>query len=363
MTASVAATFPTSLSTGQALPTTDVAVTLTLSPQLVSGLRAGGATAIGATLSADLVARNGAVAQNLSLTKLRADSVSLPDNGSLLLTGTAVLPAVTPTTAGTLEVDVTDVTQGLAITGGTFTPDCATQVPPGTKLASVPVTGQTTAPIAKVAAAAAPQVVPTITPGLPPLGSGDLFLSYTLSGQTTIAKLKSSVDVSGELDTIINIGTGKVLGDLFIDPSPGTFLGFGIVPVSATTKLKETDQVTGTFVNGAVDATVDLDLFLPDSTVNGTPLSTLGNNCQTSQAIPVHIQGPLNLIGSTKFLISIDIPSFAECGTSENLDPLFDGLVSGPNNPLATTLTLVCTSGTDPANCEHNSCEGVKKCS
>lgn len=346
VSAAVAATFPQSQPTGQSLPATNVSVTLTLSPQLVAGLRSAGGTNVTGGVSADLKATNGTTTQELALTKLTTPDMALPATGSLLLTATGVLPVVTPAQPGTLNLNVDTVMPSLTITGGSVTTACSTQVPPADELASVSVVGP-------AAAVEAPADTTTTTPPPAAAPSPDLFVSYTLAGETTLKKLKSSVLVKGELDTTINLLTGQLTGTITIDPAPGTFLGFGVVPVSATTHFVEATPVSGVFQNGDVNASVGLRLLLQDSSVNGTPLTTLGNNCEAIQPLEVHIEGPLNLLGTTNFLSLVTVSNFEGCGTTENLNPLFDGLVSGPDNPLATTLTLRCSSGTDP-NCGPN---------
>jgi hypothetical protein len=122
----------------------------------------------------------------------------------------------------------------------------------------------------------------------------------------------------------------------------GTFLSFGFVPVNATTTFTQQEQAHGSFINGIVDVTSNLELSLSNAKVNGTKLA-VGPSCRTVTPVPVRITGPLNLLGSSNFTTSVTIPRFTGCGTTENLSPLFDGLVSGSGNELDITLNLRCS--------------------
>lgn len=198
--------------------------------------------------------------------------------------------------------------------------------------------------VASAGGAPAPELA--ATPTTTPTTTDDtLFVSYTVSGETTLAKFGSSVAISGELDSTIDLATGALTGTINLRDAAGTFLGFGAVPTKATTHFVQDGPVTGTFSGGIVDATVSLFLTLPEHTVsvNGTELD-IGPGCRTAQPSVVRIQGPLNLLGTTNFLSRLTIGNFTGCGVGENLDPLLDGLVAGTNNLLATTLTLRCSA-------------------
>lgn len=175
-----------------------------------------------------------------------------------------------------------------------------------------------------------------------------LFVSYFVDGETTLAKLGSSLILGrGRFDAHVDLATGTITGTLTLPPSRGTFLGFGFVPTSATTTLTENGPATGTFQNGMADVTANEFIGLGAVTVNGTPLD-VGAACRTAQPVAIRIHGPLNLLGTSRFTTTFTVPALSGCGATENLDPLFNGLVAGPNNVLATTLTFRCSADSCP---------------
>ncbi|HEX9337639.1 MAG TPA: hypothetical protein VF892_17220 [Pseudonocardiaceae bacterium] len=190
--------------------------------------------------------------------------------------------------------------------------------------------------------------VPTTAPPVLTTTDSTLFVSYFVDAEVTLAKLKSSLIMGrGRFDAHVDLVTGTITGTLTLPPSRGTFLSFGFVPVGATTRLTEDGSVTGTFSAGIADVTAHEFVGLGAATVNGTALD-VGSSCQTAQPAVIRIRGPLNLLGTSHFTSTFTVPGFAGCGATENLDPLFDGLVAGPNNVLATTLTFRCSADSCP---------------
>lgn len=186
----------------------------------------------------------------------------------------------------------------------------------------------------------------------PVLTSADtsLFVSYFVDGETTLAKLGSSLVLGrGRFDAHVDLATGTITGTLTLPPSRGTFLGFGFVPTGATTTLTESGPATGTFQNGIADVTANEFIGLGAVTVNGTPLD-VGADCRTAQPAAIRIHGPLNLLGTSRFTTTFVVPALRGCGATEDLDPLFNGLVAGPDNVLATTLTFRCSADSCPSS-------------
>jgi hypothetical protein len=284
-----------------------------------------------------LLATNGTSSQQVSLSHLAAPAVALPATGPLTLALNGQVPPLAPEQDGTLALTVAGLTPTLAVTTSTETATptsvtCTADPAPADALAAVPVTGNAVAVAPKAAANSALDDPPGIIVG------------YTIDGRTTLKKLGSAVLLTGKLDTTVTVDglNGTVSADIRLDPAVGTFLGFGFVPVNATTTFTQQQQAHGTFINGIVDVTSNLELSLSDAKVNGTKLA-VGPACHTATAVPVRINGPLNLLGSTNFTTFVTIPRFTGCGTTENLSPLFDGLVSGPGNQLDITLNLRCS--------------------
>lgn len=69
----------------------------------------------------------------------------------------------------------------------------------------------------------------------------------------------------------------------------------------------------------------------------------VGTRCRTEAPaeIPIHAVIRLEVGATAKTQATFGLPRFTGCGTTENLDPLFSGLVSGPGNELRSTLTVI----------------------
>jgi hypothetical protein len=138
-------------------------------------------------------------------------------------------------------------------------------------------------------------------------------------------------------------------------PSTATFLTFGFVPTTATIELIEHGTIN-IFVVGPANpfihcqpnkfrtcdnvATVYSRLsarIAPGSVrVNGVPLN-VGSHCETPQFDAV-VTGtsaskpPYSIQFGGPLTGSVTIPPFKNCGVGENLDPLFNAAISGPQN-------------------------------
>ena len=68
----------------------------------------------------------------------------------------------------------------------------------------------------------------------------------------------------------------------------------------------------------------------------------VGTNCrtETSTAIPLNAVLRMEVGATTTTQATFGLPRFSRCGTTENLDPLLTGLVSGPGNSLSSKLTV-----------------------
>jgi hypothetical protein len=93
-------------------------------------------------------------------------------------------------------------------------------------------------------------------------------------------------------------------------------------------------------------------------TVNGVPLS-VGLHCQTAP-FDVILQGssasmpPYSFTAGGPVTGTVTIPPFTGCGVGENLDPLFNGSISGPANFTLLTQGVVCQQGSAPIGCPPN---------
>jgi hypothetical protein len=147
-------------------------------------------------------------------------------------------------------------------------------------------------------------------------------------------------------------------------PSTATFLTFGFVPTTATILLLEHGTVNifaigpaipqgckpNQFQNCHTIATVSSRLsvqIVPGSvTVNGTPLN-VGSRCETTpfDAILTGSDAsnpPYNVVTGGPLTGMVNIPPFHNCGVGENLDPIFNAAISGPQNFNLLTQGAVC---------------------
>lgn len=137
-------------------------------------------------------------------------------------------------------------------------------------------------------------------------------------------------------------------------PTTATFLSFGFVPTTATVALVEHGTIN-IFAVGPAEptsckpnkfqdchtvATVDSRLsvqVIPGSVkVNGVPLD-VGANCHTG-AFDAQLVGtdqskpPYGVQTGGPILGTVNIPQFHHCGAGENLDPIFNAAIAGPQN-------------------------------
>jgi hypothetical protein len=138
-----------------------------------------------------------------------------------------------------------------------------------------------------------------------------------------------------------------------LPPAHATFLAFGFMPVSATLQLTEIGTMNIIGVGTLSTLTTNtawalMALRISDVAVNGQPLN-VGPHCQTVQPLLVKLVGlgtgpePYSLQGGGPLTGEITIPPFTGCGVTENLDPLFTGTVSGPDNFAKFTQGPLCT--------------------
>ena len=92
-----------------------------------------------------------------------------------------------------------------------------------------------------------------------------------------------------------------------------------------------------------VDVDTKLNLVITDVKQDGVPLN-VGPNCHTRTPVVIKMKGDVSLDANkdTRLDSTYEIPPFAGCGTTENLDPLITGIVSGPGNQLETWLHVRC---------------------
>lgn len=190
----------------------------------------------------------------------------------------------------------------------------------------------------------------------PPADNPPMPVHYRVDTTTRVAKLGSDLIVGpGRLDGQFVIVPGsnplrvEITGDLGLPPADSYFITFGFMPATATITVISTAPVQSVLQNGTLTATTRLAFALSNSKVHGMPLD-VGPNCRSDEVTIVQ-SGPFSSPLSTGTISgTFTIPPFHHCGVTENLDPLFTGLVSGPGNTLRTMLTFLCGGA---ATCEE----------
>lgn len=194
--------------------------------------------------------------------------------------------------------------------------------------------------------------------------SAQIELNYVYAVEettSTIKKLGSRTSFpEGSFHAVLSgAGTAAPMkGELTLPPTEAYFVTFGFMPVTSTVTLQPTGA-TGTVDVELPKANIETDLSfyikLSDVRVDGVPLD-VGTNCRTMDPVRVHLAGSVYLTAGSPpapLRATFTIPPFSGCGTSEDLNPLMTGLVSGPGNTMSTKLRVSCTAASYP--CEVGS--------
>ncbi|MCE7011461.1 hypothetical protein LWC34_52920 [Kibdelosporangium philippinense] len=164
---------------------------------------------------------------------------------------------------------------------------------------------------------------------------------YDLSGHAEVRKLKSGIDFGpGYLSAQLffwfenEIACGAVFGDLLWPPSSGSFVAFGFMPTTAVVTVVPVGRAEGRLQDGVFTGTAKVHLVLGNVKVNGTPLP-VGSKCQTAEPVVMPLKsvpGEWDVFAGGTIETDVTIPPYLGCFGTENLDPLFTGLISGPGN-------------------------------
>jgi hypothetical protein len=132
-----------------------------------------------------------------------------------------------------------------------------------------------------------------------------------------------------------------------LPPATATFLAFGFEPVTATLQIREltpvsiisVTQVSAPPYRIKVTSKTTAALRVYNVKVNGVPLN-VGKSCRTVRPLALTLIGRgttsppsgYNVPNGGPLTGTIVIPRFTGCGVGEDLDPLFNGTISGPGN-------------------------------
>lgn len=386
----VNATFPETDAVGAAIVPSDVSAKLVIPQVALGNLTTINAASVEAKADLSVVVRNNGDSQASTWRNLTAPNTPLPSTGDLTMTLSGIAAPVRESGSG-------DVTFAADAFGLLLTPSTSSGA--ATNPATMPVActlnpGQT-ATLATVHIPATPtNSTPPTNPNKPSTSSKDAArpgddtpkdpacnlpngsespvtgatpIEADLLGRTNLNKLGESTESDG-IVYITNVDswfgndapifTLCYTGQLAMNPSTTTILGFGFVPITTTLKYVQantpenpmwvdasSDFDTSTYPDGhpTGHSSALINIYVASASINGTPLN-VGDNCRTKTPVSLVLNSlpelnpdntetyPYAGAGGGYLQGSIDVPDFTGCGVEDNLDNLLSAPVAGPNN-------------------------------
>jgi hypothetical protein len=163
-------------------------------------------------------------------------------------------------------------------------------------------------------------------------------LTYPVTGSTFIKKINSSISLGpGTLASSADLTTSRLTATLSLPPATGSFKELGFLTVTATTKLIQVGQATGTFNFNANTVTTTATAMLQLTSLNVAGLNIpVGSSCETSPAsITVSSQPGFTFGLGGNLAGTYTIPNFRHCGLATLLINL---TLPGPGNTITLTL-------------------------
>jgi hypothetical protein len=377
VTASLALTLPTSVPVGTSVQPKDIKLKVVFSAETVAALKAQQIASLEGIAGVGLKASGGAKPAAMPA-RGPLPKTDLPETGELAVELPAKVdakvaaagPGKITFTLGPLELLLAQVKALEEPTGEATPVACVPDADQDTAVGSVSVlrpapSTSSSRPTSSVASAP-PSAVPGRAPGprrpadkpriqedppppdpcggeIPP-DSYNFWSYYDLSGRAEVRKLKSGIDLGpGYLSSqlyfwfageFFEIACGAVFGDLLWPPASGSFVVFGFVPTTADVTVIPVGRAEGRLHDGVFTGVAKVHLRLSNVKVNGTPLP-VGPACQTSQPVVMNLKsvpGEWDVFAGGTMQTDVVIPAYSGCGATEDLDPLFTGLISGPGN-------------------------------
>lgn len=393
----VTAKFPVRGMVGDPVLPTDVTLALDVPPDALPQLTAAGAVAATSVVKLDTSIVAGETAASATWVAVGAEPVPLMTDEPAEFVATSEPDPVTVHAAG----DLSFTAAGLVATVTGRTADGAVTEPPSVTLSCIPDTDQQAglAVVPMVYASPTSRAVekpgievgdrgdessPITALGVPPpecfrIGPPPGVTNYqsycaNAAGYANVAKLNASVL---QPTTLVNVSAGAFIircdgilgkfcstntmvpnyqGKAEFPPASGSFFSLGVMPTTGSMQMTPVGPAVidiwfqGTAGRATARLKVDVRIF--DARVNGVPFD-VGPNCRTATPVDVvMIATPqeYSLTNGGVLTGTITIPPFSGCGATEDLDPVFTALVSGPGNYLKMTQGKVCSLG-NGVNC------------
>lgn len=164
-------------------------------------------------------------------------------------------------------------------------------------------------------------------------------VTYKVTGSTLIKSVNATAALGpGKLTATVNLSTDKLTANLSLPPATVSFKQFGIIPVTATTKLIQDGPTTGKINGntGAVTTTSHITLKLTALNVSGISLP-VPPSCESKSPAVVKLKSKkgFNPLKGGTVAGTYTIPPFAHCGL---LTPLLNATIPGPGNTITLKL-------------------------
>jgi hypothetical protein len=161
---------------------------------------------------------------------------------------------------------------------------------------------------------------------------------YKVTGSTFIKAPSFTLPLGpGTLAADLNVSNGAVRATLTLPDATGSFLQFGVIPVTATTRFINDGPTTGklNLNTGAVTTTSKITLRIVSLSVAGVNVP-VGDSCQTSSpVVTVKSQKGFNILKGGKLAGSYTIGHFQDCKLATVLINL---TIPGSGNTITLTL-------------------------
>ena len=162
---------------------------------------------------------------------------------------------------------------------------------------------------------------------------------YKVTGSTFIKAPNFTLTLGpGTLAVNLNPANGNLTANLKLPDATGSFLQFGVIPVTATTRFINNGPTTGklNLNTGAVTTTSNLTLQVVSLSVAGINVP-VGDSCETASAVvvKVHSLKGFNVLDGGKLAGSYTIGSFHHCGLATLL---INATIPGSGNTITLKL-------------------------
>ena len=162
-----------------------------------------------------------------------------------------------------------------------------------------------------------------------------------VTGQTVVKKPNVTITVpQSTFVAKLDLGTGKLTGDMKVPDLTMKMKLFGHIPVTSTVRMVPVGQTTANvdLAAGKITSTTTFTLQVTRVSQDWFPkLNLVPATCTTSKPSVATLVNttPIDLFKGTTLAGTYEIPSFKSCGV---LSPMLSLLMAGPGNTMTLTL-------------------------